>query len=323
MSTAWIATHPQPRAAELRQARWSHALGSGYGHPGDPRRGTDEALRRHARSRRARPDRRAWRGVRLSRPERRRQDDDDPAPARAAPAHGRSRLCSGWTPGATRWRTAGSRTSRASRAVAVADGRGDARVPRAAARRHGRAYREELVERFELDPAKKVRALSKGNRQKVQLDRRARDARRPARPRRADQRPRPADGGRVPETRARGEGARPDGLPLLAHPERGRGAVRSRRHSAPRAARRRGDARRAAAPERADVEVTFAGPAPELPPSPACGRAARRERAALRGDRQRRAAARRARRAPVVVARRAASRRSRRSSSTTTTATTA
>src|SRR6266536_2572063 len=40
------------------------------------------------------------------------------------------------------------------------------------ARLHGgtdRAYRDELVQRFELDPKKKVRALSKGNRQKVQL----------------------------------------------------------------------------------------------------------------------------------------------------------
>ncbi len=31
------------------------------------------------------------------------------------------------------------------------------------------AYREELVERFQLEPDKKIRALSKGNRQKVQL----------------------------------------------------------------------------------------------------------------------------------------------------------
>ena len=31
------------------------------------------------------------------------------------------------------------------------------------------AYREELIERFRLDPNKKIRALSKGNRQKVQL----------------------------------------------------------------------------------------------------------------------------------------------------------
>src|SRR5262245_264016 len=32
-----------------------------------------------------------------------------------------------------------------------------------------RAYRDRLVDRFELDPRKKIRALSKGNRQKVQL----------------------------------------------------------------------------------------------------------------------------------------------------------
>ena len=31
------------------------------------------------------------------------------------------------------------------------------------------AYRDELIERFELDPSKKVRAYSKGNRQKVIL----------------------------------------------------------------------------------------------------------------------------------------------------------
>ena len=40
------------------------------------------------------------------------------------------------------------------------------------ARLHGRideTYRDELIARFELDPRKKVRALSKGNRQKVQL----------------------------------------------------------------------------------------------------------------------------------------------------------
>jgi ABC-2 type transport system ATP-binding protein len=40
------------------------------------------------------------------------------------------------------------------------------------ARLHGstdRAYRDELIERFKVEPDKKVRALSKGNRQKVQL----------------------------------------------------------------------------------------------------------------------------------------------------------
>ena len=40
---------------------------------------------------------------------------------------------------------------------------------RGADRAEDTAYRDQLVERFELDTAKKVRALSKGNRQKVQL----------------------------------------------------------------------------------------------------------------------------------------------------------
>ena len=66
---------------------------------------------------------------------------------------------------------------------------------------HGRvdaAYRDELIERFDFDPSKKVRAYSKGNRQKLEPDRRADDARRAAGPGRADQRPRPADGADVP-----------------------------------------------------------------------------------------------------------------------------
>ena len=54
--------------------------------------------------------------------------------------------------------------------MAVADRRRDARAPGARARRaRDEAYRDALVERFELDTSKKVRALSKGNRQKVQL----------------------------------------------------------------------------------------------------------------------------------------------------------
>ena len=53
--------------------------------------------------------------------------------------------------------------------VALADRRRDARVPGPPARRHDVAYREVLVERFQLDTHKKIRALSKGNRQKVQL----------------------------------------------------------------------------------------------------------------------------------------------------------
>ena len=76
------------------------------------------------------------------------------------------------------------------------------------ARLHGGtdvAYRDELVERFKLDADKKVRALSKGNRQKVQLI--------AALASRAEllildeptSRPGPADGGRLPRERHRGQ----------------------------------------------------------------------------------------------------------------------
>ncbi len=54
--------------------------------------------------------------------------------------------------------------------MAEPHGRRDVRVPRAScAAARDAAYRDVLVERFQLDTRKKVRALSKGNRQKVQL----------------------------------------------------------------------------------------------------------------------------------------------------------
>jgi ABC-2 type transport system ATP-binding protein len=54
--------------------------------------------------------------------------------------------------------------------VAGADGRRDARFPLARVRGSAdAAYRDQLVERFQLDTSKKVRALSHGNQQKVQL----------------------------------------------------------------------------------------------------------------------------------------------------------
>ena len=197
----------------------------------------------------------AGRGVRLPRSERRGQDDDDPAAARAAPAdRGPGASCSASTRGATR--------STAHRRVAYVAGEPSlwpsltgAETLEFLARLRGgtdRAYRDVLVERFQLDASKKVRALSKGNRQKVAADRGARQPGRPAAARRADERARPADGGRVSRVGARGQGARPDGLPVVAHPQRGRGAVRPGRHPARRAAGRRGDARRAAPPQRPD-----------------------------------------------------------------------
>ena len=124
------------------------------------------------------------------------------------------------------------------------------------ARIHGStdvAYRDVLVQRFQLDTKKKIRALSKGNRQKVQLI--------AAFSTRAELLilDEPTSGldplMEVAFRRdgARGERTRADGLPQLAHPERGGGALRSRRHS-PRGQTGRGrHAGRAPAPERADA----------------------------------------------------------------------
>ena len=53
--------------------------------------------------------------------------------------------------------------------MAVADRRRDARISREPARGDRHRVPHELIERFQLDAAKKVRALSKGNRQKIQL----------------------------------------------------------------------------------------------------------------------------------------------------------
>ena len=111
------------------------------------------------------------RGVRLPRPERRREVHHDPAAARPGPAHRR--------PGVDlrhrrrrRGRRAPAARLRAGRrgAVAAADRRRD---PGAARPASGPgidlAYRDELVERFALDLSKPAGAYSTGNRQKVAL----------------------------------------------------------------------------------------------------------------------------------------------------------
>ena len=123
---------------------------------------------------------RAGRGLRLSRAERRRQDHHHPAPARAA------RPTAGWAElfGVDAWRDPVPPTAarlRAGRALPLARAHRDGDARFLARLRGGidAAYRDELIERFELDPDKRVRALSKGNRQKVQLDRGARQPRRP------------------------------------------------------------------------------------------------------------------------------------------------
>ena len=91
------------------------------------------------------------------------------------------------------------------------------------------AYRDVLVDRFKLDTRKKIRALSKGNRQKVQLV--------AAFATRADLLilDEPTSGldplmeMAFRETVHRSEAARTDGLPVVAHPQRGGGALRSGR----------------------------------------------------------------------------------------------
>ncbi len=81
------------------------------------------------------------------------------------------RCCSGSTPGATRSRrTDGSPTWPASHSFGAS--LTSAETFELLARLHGGTdigYRDELIKRFQLDPRRKIRALSKGNRQKVQL----------------------------------------------------------------------------------------------------------------------------------------------------------
>ncbi len=101
------------------------------------------------------------------------------------------------------------------------------------------AYRDELVERFDLDPSKKVRQYSKGNRQKLVLI--------AALMSRADllvlDEPTSGLDPLMEQTFrqcAQEATAGPDRLPVLSHPERGGGAVRPGRHPARRRAGRNG-----------------------------------------------------------------------------------
>ena len=150
-----------------------------------------------------------------SRPQRRRQDDDHPPAARAAPADRGPR-------GALRHRRLArsrarpsARRLRGRRALplAVADRRGDLRVPRTRARRHRRRLPRRagraLPARHRQEGARAV----EGQPPEGAARRGVREPPRPAHPRRADQRPRSADGGRLPRHGPRGHAARPDRLP--------------------------------------------------------------------------------------------------------------
>ena len=105
-------------------------------------------------------------------PERRRQDDDDPSPSRADPPDGRARARSSASTAraSSSMLTASWLTWPARRACGPLSP-GPRRSTARSACRAGRddAYRDELIARFDLDPSKKVRAYSKGNRQKLIL----------------------------------------------------------------------------------------------------------------------------------------------------------
>ena len=91
--------------------------------------------------------------------------------------------------------------------------------------------------------------------------------------RRADERPRSVDGAAVPAVRPRGDRARPDDLPVVAHPLGGRGAVRAGRHP-PCGSTRRGvvGRRRSARCTRASWRSTSTANRPTSPTSMASSR---------------------------------------------------
>ncbi len=119
-------------------------------------------------------------------------------------------------------------------------------------------YRDELIARFDLDPSKKIRAYSKGNRQKVVLiaalmtrpDLLVLDEPTSGLDPLMEQAFRASIGEAPP--------AWPDRLPLVPHHERGRGALRPGGHPPRRAPRRDGDPGRDAPP---------VGPGTSRPPS--------------------------------------------------------
>ena len=114
-------------------------------------------------------------------------------------------------------------------------------------RMHGsvdRAYRDELVQTFRPRHAQADPGAVEGQPPEGPADRRTRDACGSAPARRADLGARSADGGRLPRDGDGVQGARPDRVSVLPHPQRGRGALRQDRDPAVRAARRRGHAGR-------------------------------------------------------------------------------
>ena len=123
--------------------------------------------------------------------------------------------------------------------------------------------RDDLLERFELDPTQEGPRLLQGQPAEGGAGRRARLRRRAADPGRADLGPGPADGGGVPRLHRRGAGARaaPCCCPATSCPRSRRCATGSPSSGDGRDGRDR-HARRAAAPDPHHVEAELAGAAP-------------------------------------------------------------
>ena len=158
-------------------------------------------LRGDAGPRRARPHRARRRGPRLPRA---RTAPGSPPPSGSCWAScGRIPArspCSAVIRGPTRWRcTRAWRTCRATSSCGPTSPEARPSTCSAGcAAGLNRRRRDELIERFDLDPSKKGRTYSKGNRQKVAIVAALAVRRRAAAAGRADSRPRPVDGGRVP-----------------------------------------------------------------------------------------------------------------------------
>ena len=120
-----------------------------------------------------------------------------------------------------------------------------------------------LAERLELDPTVQIRRLSRGNRQKVGRRRRLHGRRAAADHGRADDGPRPAHPARVPAPRRRGQGRRPDRVPLLAQPAGGRArAATGSRSSATAASSRCRRSSNSSGSHWRSVNLVLAQPAP-------------------------------------------------------------
>ena len=156
------------------------------------------------------------------------QDDDDPDAARPHPADERAGddlrhrddRRSGRDPSPPRL------PARRVRAVRQAHRRPDARVLRQPARRRRRGLPAGPDRPARRRPVAEVPRVLEGQQAEDRADHRPPASARPAPARRADVRPRPAHPAGVLRGHPRGEGRGPDGLPLVAHPVRGREDLR-------------------------------------------------------------------------------------------------